>query len=63
MSRPGGRAPRFSPADVEHMRSLRAGGMSAVKIAALLGTSHSVVTRYLRGDCRHCWETIFRGDV
>jgi IS30 family transposase len=53
MSRPGGRRPRFTPADVEHMKSLRAAGLSAVKIAAQLGTSHSVVTRYLRGDCRH----------
>jgi DNA invertase Pin-like site-specific DNA recombinase len=32
---------------------MRAAGLSAVKIAAQLGTSHSVVTRYLRGDCRH----------
>jgi transposase-like protein len=53
MSRPGGRQPRFTPEDVERMHALRAGGMSAVKIARELRTSHSVVMRYLRGDCRH----------
>ena len=53
MTRPGGRPPRFTPADVERMKTMRAAGLSTVKIAAALGTSHSVVARYLRGGCRN----------
>lgn len=53
MSRPGGRPPRFTEADVERMQTMRAAGLSTVKIAAALRTSHSVVARYLRGECRH----------
>lgn len=53
MSRPTGRPPRFTEADVERMHTMRAAGLSTVQIAAALRTSHSVVSRYLRGGCRH----------
>lgn len=50
---PPGRPPRFTPADVEWMRQQYASGLSTVKIAAVLKTSHGVVSRYLKGHCRH----------
>ena len=50
---PPGRPPRFTPAEVERMRALKSAGLSAVKIAQHFQTSHTVVTRYLRGLCRH----------
>lgn len=53
MIRHTGRPPRFTEADVERMKTMRAAGLSTVKIAATLGTSHTVVSRYLRGGCRH----------
>ena len=52
-SNPPGRLPRFTPADVEWMRQQYTAGLSTVKIAAALKTSHSVVSRYLKGYCRH----------
>lgn len=53
MSRVPGRPPRYSEADVERMRSMRAAGTPVYRIAEALGTNRCVVRRYLRGEIRH----------
>ena len=46
-TRNAGRKKKFSPDDIEHMKGLRAGGMTVNAIAAMYGTSRQVIGRYL----------------
>jgi hypothetical protein len=48
-----GRKPRFTREQVETMRRHRQAGIGSDAIAAVFGTSGSVVRRYLRGECVH----------